>query len=173
MKKAIFAVLLALVMVFAMTACGDSGPQTYAGFYSAVIPDGFVTDEFETEFTRDSEAHEGEEEIIQVYVRYGDAEEEINDSIAYWADSSSPHQRLDDVTYGDITWFVEEYTWGNDDAASCVFYTNTEDGNFIEVNFFLLGHDNEEVVAMMESFTFEEGAYDKSYDFVNAIYAEE
>lgn len=183
MKKVLI-VLMTLMMVIVMAACGgSSGEQSsddqssgdqasavksYAGFYSAEIPDGFETDEYEVEFTRDSAVYEGEEEIIKVYVSYGDAEEQINSSVEYWADGDSPHQRVDDVTYGDITWLVETWTW-NDDAASCTFYTNTEDGNYIEINFFMMAYDNEEVVKMMESFTFEEGAYDKNYDFVQTL----
>ena len=60
MKKTIFAVIAALVMVFAMTACGSSGPQSYAGFYSAIIPDGFTANEEQTEFRKDSDAHVGD-----------------------------------------------------------------------------------------------------------------
>lgn len=170
MKKTVFAVMI--IMIFALCSCGSSGPQSYAGFYSANIPEGFVTDEYETEFTRESDVYEGEKEKIQVYVRYGDAEEEINSSVDYWADTSDPHKRVDDVTYGDITWFVETYTWDTwdvDDVDSCTFYTATEDGNFIEVNFFLMAYDSEEVVSMMESFTFEEGAYDKAIEFISGL----
>lgn len=171
MKKSIFTIVSAIILMFAMTACGGSGTQTYAGFYSAIIPDGFTANEEQTEFRKDSDVHVGEEEIIQVYVRYGDAEEEIDSSVDYWSDTSAPHQRLDDVTYGDITWFVETYTWGNDDAESCTFYASAGE-DFIEVNFFLLAHDSEEVVTMMESFTFEEDAYDKYYEFISELYAD-
>jgi len=172
MKKSIFAVVTAIIMLFAMTACGSSGAQTYAGFYSADIPEGFTANEEQNEFTRDSVVHEGEEEIIKVYVSYGDAEEEIDSSVDFWAtgDELSRHQRVDDVTYGDITWFVETYKWGNDDADSCMFYTDTGDGHYIEVNFFLMAHDSEEVVKMMESFTFEENPSDKYDEFINTIY---
>ncbi|MDO5415223.1 MAG: hypothetical protein Q4F78_07135 [Bacillota bacterium] len=172
MKKSIFAIVSAIILMFAMTACGGSGTQTYAGFYSAIIPDGFTANEEQTEFRKDSDVHVGEEEIIQVYVRYGDAEEEIDSSVDYWSDTSAPHQRLDDVTYGDITWFVETYTWGNDDAESCTFYTDAGDGYYIEVNFFLMAYDSEEVVKMMESFTFEENPSDKYYEFLDTIYGE-
>lgn len=174
MKKAIFSAALVIVMALAMTACGSSGAQSYAGFYSAVIPEGFTANEEQTEFTRDSAVHEGEEEIIKVYVSYGDAEEEINSSVDFWAtgDDLNRHKRIDDVTYGDITWFVETYTWGNDDSDSCIFYADAGDGYYIEVNFFLMAHDSEEVVKMMESFTFEENPSDKYYEFLDTVYGE-
>ena len=57
--------------------------------------------------------------------------------------------------------------------ASCTFYTDAGDGDFIEVNIFLMAHDSEEVVSMMESFTIEEGAYDKSLDFITELYGDE
>ena len=119
-------------------------------------------------------AGSGEEEIIKVYVSYGDAEEEIDSSVDFWAtgDGLNRHQRVDDVTYGDITWFVETYTWGNDDSDSCIFYTDAGDGYYIEVNFFLMAYDSEEVVKMMESFTFEENPSDKYYEFLDTIYGE-
>ena len=167
MKKIILLVTM-LILAGMITACGSS-PKVYAGFYSANIPEGFNVNEEENEFRKDSEAHPGYEEIIKVYVSYGDAEQEITRSIDYWKDNSSPHQRIEDVTYGDITWKVETFTW-NDGVPSCTFYTNTEDGNYIEVTCFLLAHDSEEVVSMMESFTFEEGAYDKNREFVDSLY---
>lgn len=172
MKKSIFVVAVAIIMVFAMTACGGSGVQSYAGFYSAAIPEGFTANEEQNEFTRDSAVHEGEEEIIKVYLSYGDAEEEIDSSIDFWdtGDGLNRHQRVDDVTYGDITWYVETYTWGNDDSDSCIFYTDAGDGYYIEVNFFLMAYDSEEVVEMMKSFTFEENASDKHYEFLDSIY---
>jgi len=173
MKKRLFSLVLMAVVILVMSSCGGaSGAQTYAGYYSAVIPEGFTANEEENEFTRESSVHATEEEIIKVYLTYGDAEEAINSSVEYWADGEDAHKRLEDVTYGDITWFVETFTWGNDDADSCTFYTNTEDGHYIEVNCFLLAHDSEEVVAMMESFTFEEGASDKYDEFMNALYGE-
>lgn len=172
MKKTIFAIMMVFVMMFVMTACGSSGPQTYAGFFSATIPEGFTADEEQSEFTRPCSVSPDDEEMIQVYIRHGDAEEEINSSVDYWADSSSPHKRLDDVTYGNITWYVESYTWDTwdvDDVECCTFYTNADNGDFIEVNIFLLGHDNEEVVTMMESFAFEEDAYNKNCDFIYSL----
>lgn len=171
MKK-ILILMVSLIMILAMSGCGSSGPQTYAGFYSAAIPEGFTANDEQTEFTRPCSVSPENEEMIQVYIRHGDAEEEINSSVAYWADTSSPHKRVEDVTYGDITWFVETYTWDTwdvDDVDSCTFYTNADNGDFIEVNIFLLGHDNEEVVAMMESFTFEEDAYNKNCEFVYSL----
>lgn len=161
MKKRLFVVLAAVIMVFSITACG-SNVQDYAGFYSAAIPDGFVTDEWETEFTRDSEAYPGNEEIIKVYVSMGSAEDEISRSIDYW---EGDHKRVDDVTHNGITWKVETFTW-NDDAPSCSLYTDTEDGHYIEISIFMMAYDNEEIVAFLDSFSFEEGAYDKSYDWV-------
>jgi len=172
MKKRLFSLVLLAVVILVMSSCGGaSGAQTYAGFYSAIIPEGFTANEEETEFTRESSVYAGDEEIIKVYVSYGDAEEAITSSVEYWAGGEDAHQRMEDVTYGDITWLVETFTW-NDGAPSCTFYTNTEDGHYIEVNCFLLAHDSEEVVAMMESFTFEEGASDKYDEFMNALYGE-
>ena len=162
MRKTIFAVMVALVMLLAMTACGGSSAKVYAGFYSCEFPEGFTaTDEYECSFERESEAYPGYEESIDVSIHMGSAEDEIVRSLEYWGED---HSRADDVTYGGITWKVETFTW-NDDAPSCTLYTDTEDGNYIEINFFMLAYDSEEVVSMMETFTFEEGAYDKNYDF--------
>jgi len=174
MRKTIFAVVSAIILLLAMTACGGSGTQTYAGFYSAAIPEGFTVNEEQDEFTRDSAVHEGEEEIIKVYVSYGDAEKEIDSSVDFWAtgDGLNRHKRVEDVTYGNITWYVETYTWGNDDSDSCIFYTDAGDGYYIEVNFFLMAYDSEEVVKMMESFTFEENPSDKYYEFLDTVYGE-
>lgn len=159
MKKRLFLVLTVVVMMIAITACG-SGPKLYAGFYSAEMPEGFVTDEWEVQFER--EAADGNEEIILVEVRSGDAETAIQESLDYWGDD---HQRADDITHNGITWKVETFTW-NDDLPSCMLYTDTEDGNYIEITAFLMAYDNEELVAMLDTFSFEEGAYDKSYEFV-------
>lgn len=169
MKKRLFVVLAAFILVFSITACG-SNVQEYAGFYSAAIPDGFVADEYETEFTRESDAFPGEKDIIQVYVSNGSAEDEITRSIDFW---DGDHQRVDDVTHNGITWKVETFEWLGGDAPSCTFYTDTEDGHYIEVTIFLLAYDDEEVVAFMDSFSFVEGAYDKSYEFMWNVGAEE
>lgn len=171
MKK-LWVLLLAMVMAFAMTACGGGGGEeapaeeeakVYAGFYSADIPESFTANEYESEFVRDSEAYPGNEEKIQVKILTGNAEEEIASSIEYWG---GEHQQLDDVTYGDLTWKVETFTW-NSDAPSCTFYTDVDDSNYLSVTFYMLGADSEEVVSIMESFTMQDDAYEKNQAFLS------
>ena len=169
MKKRILVLLAAAVLVLSMTACGGPATEDYAGFYSAAVPEGFVTDEWETEFTRDSEDYPTYEEIIKVYVSSGSAEEAITSSVEYW---DGDHKRVDDVTHNGITWKVETFTW-DEDAPSCLLYTDTEDGNYIEISIFMMAYDDEEIVAFLDSFSFEEGAYDKSYEWLPEGYGEE
>lgn len=164
MSKKVLVMIVTVMFVFAMTACG--GAKLYGGYYSCEFPEGFTaTDEYENNFERVMESDPNSEEVITVGVYSGSAEDEIVRSLEYWGDS---HGRVDDVTYGGTTWKVETFSWG-DDMESCTLYTDTEDGHYIEINFFLMAYDNPEVVAMMEGFTFEEGAYDKNYDFEIAL----
>lgn len=166
MKKVVV-IALAMIMAFAMASCGGGGDEAkvYAGFYSANIPESFTVNEYESEFVRDSEAYPGYEDKITVDILTGTAEDEIASSIEYWG---GKHQQLDDVTYGDITWKVETFTW-NSDAPSCTFYTDIDDSNYLEVNFFMMGADSEEVVSIMESFTIQDGAYEKHQEFLGGL----
>lgn len=164
MKKVVV-IALAMIMAFAMASCGGDEAKVYGGFYSANIPDSFTVNEYESEFVRDSEAYPGYEDKIKVEILTGNAEDEIAGSLEYWGDS---HQQLDDVTYGDITWKVETFTW-NSDAPSCTFYTDIDDSNYLEVNFFMMGADSEEVVSIMESFTIQDGAYEKHQEFLGGL----
>lgn len=168
MKKLLI-IVLAMIMAFAMASCGggggDSGAPVYAGYYSAVIPDSFTANEYESEFVRDSEAYPGYEDKISVDLLTGSAEEEIASSIEYWG---GDHQRLDDVTYGDVTWKVETFTW-NGGAPSCMFYADADEGHYVCVAFFMLAADSEEVTSIMESFTIQEGAYDKNQEFLGSM----
>ena len=164
MKKLIV-IILTMVMALALAACGGEEEKVYAGYYSANIPDSFTVNEYESEFVRDSEAYPGYEDKIKVEILTGNAEDEIAGSLEYWGDS---HQQLDDVTYGDITWKVETFTW-NSDAPSCTFYTDIDDSNYLEVNFFMMGADSEEVVSIMESFTIQDGAYEKHQEFLGGL----
>ena len=164
MKKVVV-IALAMIMAFAMASCGGDEAKVYGGFYSANIPDSFTVNEYESEFVRDSEAYPGYEDKIKVEILTGNAEDEIAGSLEYWGDS---HQLLDDVTYGDITWKVETFTW-NSDAPSCTFYTDIDDSNYLEVNFFMMGADSEEVVSIMESFTIQDGAYEKHQEFLGGL----
>ena len=164
MKKVVV-IALAMIMAFAMASCGGDSAKVYGGFYSANIPESFTVNEYESEFVRDSEAYPGYEDKIKVEILTGNAEDEIAGSLEYWGDS---HQQLDDVTYGDITWKVETFTW-NSDAPSCTFYTDIDDSNYLEVNFFMMGADSEEVVSIMESFTIQDGAYEKHQEFLGGL----
>lgn len=164
MKKLVV-IAMAMVIVFAMVSCGGNGDKVYAGYYSANIPDSFAMNEYENEFVRDSEASPGSEDKITVDILTGNAEDEIASSIEYWGGS---HQQLDDVTYGDITWKVETFTW-NDNTPSCMFYTDIDDSNYLNVTFFMMGVDSEEVTSIMESFTIQEDAYDKNQEFLGGL----
>lgn len=165
MKKTLFMLVLACVMVFTMASCGGDGVKVYAGYYSTNIPEGFEVDKYESEFTRDSEAYPGYEDVIKINIFTGNAEDEINSSLEYWGDD---HQRLDDVTYGDYTWLVETFTW-NSDAPSCTFYYDLGDGNHVSVNFFMMAADSEEVTSIMESFTIQDNAYEKNQEFLGGL----
>jgi hypothetical protein len=153
-------------MVFAMTACGGESAKVYAGYYSADIPDSFTVNEYESEFARDSADHPGSTDKIKVMIVTGDAEEEINGSIDFWGGS---HQRVDDVTYGDITWKVETFTW-DDQTPSCSFYADVDDTHYVNVTFYMLGVDSEEVTSVMESFTLQDDAYNKNQEFLVCFY---
>jgi hypothetical protein len=165
MKK-ILVVVMAMVMMLAMASCGGGEEaKVYAGYYSANIPDSFTVNEYESEFVRDSEISPGSEDKIKVEILTGTAEDEIASSLAFW---KGAHKQLDDVTYGDITWKVETFKW-NDGADSCTFYTDIEDSKHVEVTFFMLGADSEEVISVMESFIIQEGAYDKNQEFLGSF----
>ena len=63
---------------------------------------------------------------------------------------------------------VETFKWDRD-APSCTFYTDIDDSNYLEINFFMMGADSEEVVSIMESFTIQDGAYEKHQEFLGGL----
>lgn len=168
MKKRLVVILSALVLTFALTACGGSGDggsdgeaaKIWAGFYQAEVPEGYEVNELETEFVNP----ELNSQKIMISIRHESAEEAITSKIDLFPDT---HERIDDMTVGNYTWLVDVFQWTDGD--SCNLFLDMGDGEHsLEINCFGLAIDSPEVTAFMESFALEDDAYNKFLEFANA-----
>ena len=135
-------------------------------WYEAEVPEGWEVKFIDGNYANAAEFHfDPDDDAAVLKITYNNsktAQDELASSLDFWDD----HTQGDDITLGDYTWKVENFTW-DDDTPSMALYTDTPDGNGnIEVTIFMSTTDNADIKAFLETLQFA----DDTYDAYNAAY---
>lgn len=178
MKK-LLAGILAITMLFALTACGqkDGGSadtttteapkeekQLYAGFYSATIPEGFETTKTQMEWTDTNDKHKLRK--ISIEVSSDSVDKQVESAIK--ANFGNP-KKGDDVTIGSYTYKTVDYV-ANDAASKRLFAEMPGDSSkSIKVDLYMMTPDDEKAKTILESLQIEDDAYNKKNEFLKTL----
>ena len=131
----------------AETTVEESKAPEY-GWFDAEVPEGFVAQEDEVGAFR---TDDGTDRVFKIYTHsrtFESAEEARQKSIDFWDDNS--HKDGGEVTLGNYTWYVEKFDWNSND--SCIVYTDIDDNTYVEIAFFEMSFESDEVQNFLNSF---------------------
>lgn len=161
MKKIKIIVATLLVATFAIGLCacscssGGSSGATKFEWYEAKVPSGF-TDAKESgkegqKFVNDAD----KDQIIKVYKNTKTSSKP--DAAAAKADriSMDPEKYKDkgQIKMGNYTWEAVGYTW-NGNKASLMLFTDGDDKNIVQLDFFCMDENNDNTKTFAESFKY-------------------
>ena len=176
MKK-LLAGLLAVMMLFALTACSNSGDgntaestaaqtekqeekQLYAGYYSANIPEGFTMSDDQEEIRE--EGNGSTRKIFKIMIDKGTPESESERRMNM---NKEKYTKGDDITIGAYTYKVVNFEWNG--VPSAMLYTNAPgvEDKCIIIDLFCMVPNEEPAKAFLESLKIEDNADAKNADW--------
>lgn len=180
MRKTVLALAtigMSLVLALALVGCGGGQGQSDATtekadlltdftWYKAQVPADWEVRFIDGKYAWNAEfgIEDDDSFCVKVLLDTGtSADEQLEHSLEYWGD----HTAGDDVTIGEHTWKVENFTWDGD-APSQTLYLDAPDGeSCIAVDLFCCTTDDENVRQFLESMEFAEDTKAAYYEAAN------